>query len=389
MNSTNLILKNSHEWDKRGFYRVGNNKYYNKAQAIMACQRIGHEHWPEFIFNDTEFSNANWLVEPTESLEQIYIQRARQLREKYDHLVLSYSSGSDSTNILQTFLHNNIKLDEVFCYGPFSTNQGHNGKLTQSAENNFREIDLVAVPYLKELSKKYKFKVTMYDWTNDMANGFKNSDWIWSESQSRLSPSIVVRNRLHNARSHLNLVDAGKKVGFIFGIDKPKVILKDGTYYMAFIDLDLNMGVGPGALMTGNEWEHDEYFYWTPDLPKLVIKQAHIIKNFFEQNPTLQPYVENSDSATWNISYKTQYTDLIKKLMYPGFNTEIWQTKKISSLTYTEHDNWFIKDTSLASRNHWLAGLRELQKVVNPKFFNNGNVDHGYVGSWSKWHKIG
>jgi hypothetical protein len=383
------LARMSCEWDKRGYYRVGDQKFYNKAQAILACQKIGPEHWPDFIFNDDVFCQADWSQEPEENLTEIYRQRALQLREKYDHLVLSYSSGSDSTTILQTFLFNNIKLDEVFCYGPFSTTQGHADTLTRSAENNFREIDLIALPYLRELAKKYKFKVTLYDWTQDMANGFRDEDWIWTESQSRLSPSIVVRNRLHNARSHLNLVDLGKKVGFIFGIDKPKIILKNNTYYSAFIDLDLNMGVGPGALMTGSEWEHDEYFYWTPDMPKLVIKQAHVLKKFFESNPALKHCVENSDQAQWAELHKPQYLDIVKRLMYPGFNADVWQTNKISSLTYTEHDNWFIKDSSLPANQVWQAGLQTLQNTLNPKFFNGGNVSKGYVGSWSKWHKIG
>ena len=389
MITSEKMSRMAHEWDKRGYYRVGNQKFYNKAQAIMACQKIGAEYWPDFIFNDAEFSAADWITNPTESLNNLYVQRAQQLRLKYDHLVLSYSGGADSTTVLETFLHNNIPLDEVFCYGPFSTNQGQNGRLTRSAENNYREIDLVAIPYLKELSKKYKFKVTLYDWTNDMANAYKDSDWIWTETQSRLAPSIFVRNRLHQARSHLNLVDQGKKVGFIFGIDKPRVILKDDTYYMTFIDLDLNMGGGPGALVTGSEWEYDEYFYWSPDLPKLLVKQAHTIKDFFEKNPALQIYVKDADQASWSKTYKKQYNEFIKKLVYPNWNLDVWQTEKISTPTWTEHDGWFINHPDLPAKDNWLAGLAELQKTIDSKFFNDGTVVNGYVGSYSKWYKIG
>jgi hypothetical protein len=141
--------------------------------------------------------------------------------------------------------------------------------------------------------------------------------------------------------------------------------------------------------MTGSEWEYDEYFYWTPDMPKLVIKQAHVLKKFFESNPALKYCVENSDQAQWTKLHKTQYLDIVKRLMYPGFNADVWQTNKISSLTYTEHDNWFIKDSTLRATQVWQAGLRTLQKTLDPKFFNDGKVDNGYVGNWSKWHKIG
>lgn len=373
------------EWDKRGYYQVGNQKFYSKVQAIVAGKTSGH--YPEFRFNDESFSAANWIAEPSETLQELYKKRAWQLRNKYDHLVLSFSGGADSTNILQTFVKNNIPLDEVFCFGPFSTRQGHDKPLTRDAENNFREIDLVALPYLKELSKTHKFKITLYDWTEDLVKHFKNTDWIWTETQSRLSPSIVVRNRLHNARSHLNLVDAGKKVGFIFGIDKPKVILKNGSYYMTFLDLNLNMGVGPGALVSGAEWEFDEYFYWTPDLPELVIKQGHVLKNFFEANNNLKCYVQDADQGGW-AKYASRYGRLVKQLMYPEFDLDTWQTEKISSLTYTNHDNWFI-NSNLKERDIWLAGLNELQTQLGPEWFNQGSVDHGFIGSWSKWYKIG
>jgi len=49
----------------------------------------------------------------SESLDFLYALRARQLREKYDYLVLYFSGGADSTNILKTFIDNNIFLDEI------------------------------------------------------------------------------------------------------------------------------------------------------------------------------------------------------------------------------------------------------------------------------------
>ena len=375
------------EWDKRGYYQLCGKKYYSKLQAIVDA-KDGHH--PEFIFNDKEFSAANWSIEPNESLLEIYRQRALQLRDKYDHLVLCYSSGSDSTNILHAFLHNNIPIDEIFCYGPFETTQGQNGTPdSNSAEYNYREIDLIAMPYLRELSKTYNFKLTHYSWAEDMLTGYKNADWVWSEVNCRLSPSMIARNRLHNSRSHLNLVDKGKKVGFIYGVDKPRIILKNGTYYLAFLDLLLQQSVGLGGVATGSDWDYDEFFYWTPDMPKIVIKQAHLIKQFFEANPVLKPYVENSNEAHWHSQYSEQYLDVVKSIVYPTWNSKIWQTKKNSSLTFAENDGWFFKNSDETAKKNWLAGVNEVKRVVDSKWFNQGNVAKGFIGSWSKWYKIG
>ena len=374
------------EWDKRGYYQLYGKKYYSKFQAILDAKNGDH---PEFIFNDKEFSAQNWAIEPLESLLEIYRQRALQLRAKYDHLVLCYSGGSDSTTILHSFLHNNIPLDEIFCYGPFDTTQGLNGVPDNSAEYMYREIDLVAMPYLRELSKTYNFKVTHHSWANDMLTGYKDADWIWNEVNCRLSPSMIARNRLHNSRNHLNLVDKGKRVAFIYGVDKPRIILKNGTYYVAFLDLILQQSVGLGGIATNSDWDCDEFFYWTPDMPKLIIKQAHMVKKFFEQNPLLKPYVENANEAQWTGLYSEKYFDVVKSIVYPTWNPKVWQTKKNSSLTFPENDSWFFKHTDSAAKKNWLAGVNEVKRLVDAKWLNQGDVSHGFVGSWSKWYSIG
>jgi hypothetical protein len=375
------------EWDKRGYYKLYGKKYYSKLQAIVDA-KDGHH--PEFIFNDQEFSAADWSVEPRESLQEIYRQRALQLRTKYDHLVLCYSSGADSTNILHAFLYNNIPIDEIFCYGPFDTTQGQQMvPNSNSAEFNYREIDLVALPYLRELSKIYKFKVTFYSWAEVMVTGYKNADWVWTEVNARLSPSMIARNRLHDGYNHLNLTDKGKKVGFIFGVDKPRVILKNGSYYMAFLDLILQQSLGLGGVATGSDWDHDEFFYWTPDMPKLLIKQAHVIKNFFEKNPALKAYVQDADQGKWSELYSEKYLDVVKSLVYPTWNNKIWQTNKNRSLTFAENDSWFFKNSDDDAKKNWLAGVNEIAKVVDSSWFNQGNVANGFIGSWSKWYKIG
>lgn len=404
---TNIAMKNlelAFDLDKRkyqwGIYRVKDRQYFNKAQAILDAQ-ANNEH-VTFDFYDNVFSQCNAMVEPKESLQDLYLRRALQLREKYDYLILSYSSGCDSTNILHTFLYNNIPLDEVFCYGPFSTTQGRSWandplnsdrqgdyKILPVSANNYREIDLVALPYLNQLSRYYKFKLTLHDWTNDLVNGFKNQDWIYTETRSRLAPSTYARNRLHQARSHQNLVDKGKKVAFIFGIDKPRVMLVDNKWYFSFLDIMLDMGVGPGGIATGANWEYDEFFYWTPDLPELVVKQAHIIKDHIESNPHTIPYVKDAHKGEWNTPYADLYYDMVKRLIYPTYNHNTWQTKKPTSATYTDHDYWFINSKDLMAREHWLAGLAELQRLIEPRFFNGGLVDNGYVCHWSKWHQFG
>ena len=66
-----------------------------------------------FCFNETVFKLIDWTVEPSQSLKELYVERCQQLRDKYDYLILSYSGGADSHEILYTFLENNIFIDEI------------------------------------------------------------------------------------------------------------------------------------------------------------------------------------------------------------------------------------------------------------------------------------
>jgi hypothetical protein len=95
-------------FDIFGYYKVGEYKTYSKLDAILLHEKTGIH--PTWHFNDEVFSSHNWATEPPESLDELYRIRAEQIRARYDYIVVFYSGGADSTNILQTFLKNNIKI---------------------------------------------------------------------------------------------------------------------------------------------------------------------------------------------------------------------------------------------------------------------------------------
>ena len=88
--------------DKFGFYQVGNFKTYSKFDASAVSEKTNQA--LKWNFNDEAYHSVDWEKEPPESLSELYRKRAQQLREKYDYLVLWFSGGADSTNILDSFL---------------------------------------------------------------------------------------------------------------------------------------------------------------------------------------------------------------------------------------------------------------------------------------------
>jgi hypothetical protein len=95
-----------------GYYRVGKKFFYKKYGAAIesdnTMQPISwdfHRSAFECVINNPNI-NLNLL--------DLYKERAQQLRDSYDYLILAYSGGSDSDNMLKTFLYNNIKIDEIW-----------------------------------------------------------------------------------------------------------------------------------------------------------------------------------------------------------------------------------------------------------------------------------
>src|SRR5210317_184486 len=111
--------------DKFGYYiaRKNDGSIYKTYSLTEAYEFSNNVKWH---FNDEVFSKYNWKIEPIESLFELYKKRCQQIRENYDYIVLMYSAGADSDNVLNCFVRNNIKLDEVFSWNNISSLPGGN-----------------------------------------------------------------------------------------------------------------------------------------------------------------------------------------------------------------------------------------------------------------------
>lgn len=375
-------------YNKKGVYRVGACAYTNKFEACMALNKIPGKHYLHWDYHEHVFDKMPWTVEPPVDIRELYKQRALQLREQYDHLVLFYSGGADSHTILQTFINNDIKIDEVFVYGAFKAEEKVIGSLGWSREPGYytREVINITKPVLKELQKRQNFKITIWDWTDKTLEVLKNPDWFW-EVGTRYAPDTIPRQYLHEAFRHSDRFEGkGKKVGFVFGIDKPRLLRDDHSVYFAFIDTMLTTAVGNNSDIQGRYWENDEYFYWTPDLPEIVVKQSHLIYNFLKKTNRLSELNHSKNLATFHAA---DYHQMIHPLIYPDWDVNTWQIKKSTSTVTDEFGKWFFDLAPTESKQQWKNGLVELERLLGKQHFNNNSVWGGIVGAYSKLYKIG
>ena len=364
---------------KLGFYQFGKQKFYNKVMALMAATE--NNQFPEWNFNRDVFDSVDWTVEPTPSLRDLYRIRAQQLREKYDYIRLEFSGGGDSTTALYSFVSNGIHLDEViFRYPRTGEKNVSDDPFNYKPENTLSEFRYAAQPILNWLSKQCpNTKIVIHDYAENMLNHTYEEDWIFN-TKDYFQPG-------HCFKHDQLLADQGKRICMLYGVDKPKICIKDQKWYLYFMDVMANHS-------NGSVGDYDnmsnEYFFWSPDLPELICKQAHVVINWFN----LAANQHTQYLCRWpNYSYtqRTAYEHIIKPLIYPDYDPTTFQTSKPSNSFYNEMDHWFytnFQDTPQYQR--WQAGLKLLVDKIDSKYFNyEMQKPVGFIGFLSPFYYIG
>ena len=370
--------------DNFGYYIANNKKYYSKVEAIMSLPKNSQD--LRWWFYDEVFDSFSW-EEPLESLDELYAERAQQLRDSYDHLVLCYSGGADSNNILEIFERNNIKLDEINFHGSFKTDKTREF-LSKDPSFFNAEIYNIAEPRILELKKRWpNLIVNHYDWTNTILETYNhdvNYDWIY-ETGSRFSPNMIARSNIHGFNREVKMLhDSNKKVAYIWGVDKPRVRYENGSWYIFFLDILMTLSNNSKSKLKNLTNEVDELFYWSPHSIKILAKQAHTIKQYIEADTLKLQFIKNMNGGDLQIE---DYYDLIKPAIYPTtFDPTIMQCHKPKPI-YTERDWWFYEKDNRAFQI-WEDGLKLISNAVGEKWLNKGSIEHGVVGSISKFYKF-
>jgi len=370
----NVISRRSH----LGHYEVDNKIYSSKILATQNCKK---GEWPRWVFNHDVFSKFNWKQEPTEDLYELYKQRAWQLRQQYDKLILFYSGGIDSSVVLKTFVENKIPLDLIVSYGSFNFNYW------KTLQRN-QEIDRVAIPEIKKILNYYKLDtpyVLIDDW--HLFDNFKDESWIFNASPSSFRPETYVFNFYHTHPEIQKMMSKGK-TAIIRGMDKPKLLCEEqengNKWSLVFLDAQAGGAEASGLSEKINSWYDVEYFYWARNFPKILCKQSHIIKNYFEQKKDITLIRSLFSKGTWGDS-KINYNNWIDPLIYGKYlNQEPGENRKYFSLGKWKVKNSGPKDFEFfihgneKAKTYWKKGM---EYIVD-------NVDHFYMDGFDGHKRV-
>ena len=355
----------------RGFYQIKDKIYTNKLLALYSNKNNDEIKWN---FHDDLFSRYDWTERPAGTLKDLYKQRAQQLRDSYDYLILNFSGGADSWNILHTFLTNNIKLDEIYTrWGraerkykpadPFDLKEGNLGS----------EFEYAVVPVLDYVKKNYPgINIVVDDYSECYQQDFKE-EYLFLSDHYQLMPSPFRYGR--KSEKELALENKNKKIGVIYGYDKIRCRVENENLYAYFQD---GMSGSYESDITSNR--KFELFYYSVDLPQLPILQAHYIK---ESLSVL--------SSTISLNTIKTYWDLYTIVCYPEYNRNTLQVNKLLGTHISNSDSW-IHSYNPRYFESWKWHYDQLFNSINKKFLwqpQGTSLDTGVKYLHSKLYLIG
>lgn len=392
-----------------GHYTVDGQLFDNKFDAVQFAQKTNSK--IEWNFFDEIFQKINWHLEPQLSLKDLYRIRAQQIREKYDYVVVFCSGGSDSTNVIRSFLNNNIRVDEIIAIAPLSglSNWNFDSKNTNE-ENTISEVKFALLPLLNEIASTHpNIKITINDYFSELVQT-KSDEFIYEGCGNIVTTLTSQFTEVYKFKHIDKLLQSGKKVALVYGTDKPIIRITDtkGLYFV-FADSGVNY------LNLPNQRKIDNLdrvlFYWSADLPELLVKQAHVVAraatlpsnqlmfdslkaqsrkqaemslyeyNLLHSNEITKDLILNRyfpknklQNYVDPLSNKTIYQRLIVPYIYPDtFDVNTFQCQKVNA-----DAGFFTKDQAWVNVLHSTnrvaeminSGIQSLYNSISPHYLN-------------------
>lgn len=369
-----------------GYYAVGSKFFTNKAEALAEASRTAA--WPQWHYFDDVWKQQNWTSPAHTNIYALYQSRARQLREKYDYICLSFSGGSDSTTALHAFLDSHIHIDEIMIRWPIKATANFPVSSVRHPWNYVSEWALTIKPMLDQLQKRVgdRCRITVLDWSDDVDDKYLKDGLVWQNSQDKCNPSVFVKH--NNPSMHTQkAIESGRRTCIVFGRDKPQLISVKGNVYCRFLDKSTNGN-------TFAPWDrYVEYFYYAPDLPEIVPAQCQILFQYLKKNPKLLEFLDPQRPPTENPDLWNQvWHETVRSLIYPKYAEENWfQAKKPTSMFYDEIDQWmYLNPVTAKLVQSWRSQLDERLNTIDDRFIvKSADTAIGFMGFVATAHFVG
>jgi hypothetical protein len=348
------------------YWKVDGVVFQNKFDSLLYATQYKKD--VSFHFFDDVWASFETGKLGLTSLTELYRRRAQQLRDEYDYLILYFSGGADSNNVLKSFLDNKIHLDEICVKWPMAVIDKKlytPNSLDKTAFNYLSEWDFAIKPTLDSVNLTHpEIKITIADWSKNFSpNDYTEENFrkvnIWNDVETNFT--------LAHSENDLLLSQKGKKVGSIYGVDKPLISNINGNWLMGFTDVNIGMGIP-----LDHNQNSIEYFYWTPKMPELAYEQAYKLATFLEVDSKSKKFFYTDQSIQWDkdqmIVANQVQNDIIKSVVYDTWDFR-FQTNKPIREDRTDKQSWIFSHPELRShRDAFISVNSDFLSQIDQRF---------------------
>lgn len=400
--------------DKFGYYQLDNYKTYSVYQLMDYYKfwKIKHrgksnDFWDEnkkpyrWIYNDDFYSQYDWGQEPTESLNELYKNRAKELREQYDYIVLYYSGGYDSANMLHAFLDNNIYPDEICTFYSKYDTVGY--QYRELKNYTWQKLDNIKKKFPNIKIRKFDYSDIIFDWPNIIKRQKLKIDpiYLWGP---RLSVHRVALDVMYEyIDDWKQLLKNNKSLCTLHGVDNPRLRynFENETFVHNFSDVDVYGHLTTMRQLTDKKDRDSlEFFYWGPTEQgaKIIIKQCHLAKKFYSKLcegkwlkliDIKDVIRKDKNNPLTYLAFANNGYEPLKQLIYPRLftdNEKFFNEHNISSF-WGNRDTWYFNTDFPNSKKHWeeiYLSHFDSKHTHWKDFFINKTIDEGHRKILSK-----
>lgn len=330
-------------------YRVDNKIFYNPFLAFLHGAHNSPHVSPQFVCYDSAFKKLDWTVEPPESIRELIDARTRQLAQRYDKIILAFSGGTDSITVYNSFIRQNIFIDEIIIsYSPYT--DAHPVANADWLLKNHPD-KLTRITVLNRNDSQYYTK-------------FKNEDWVLENSGNLGYFNLSAPG----AYFYRHCVDSWGNTNWamIIGYEKPNIIRENNQWLAVHLDKTIKPSLSYPNL---------EYFFLTPDFPKLHIKQNHMLLRYIKKS--YDKFHEGWNSVS--VCGKKNSQDYINYANACGLDSEVTIGQGFLQKKFNEYTRF--KDIKNIMNNNFDL-LQNIDPVLKEKLIEQDRVAENYINGW-------
>lgn len=308
---------------------VGDKRIDNQLEAYQAALQDKKVE-SRICFKEEDFDKVDWTQEPGKSWDELCLEHAIRIRQRWKKIKLFFSGGRESGHIFRVFEQAKIPIDELIIpYTPYSPLR---------VDEHFNHI----LPLAKELCRRnpgmtIREVVQDKEWFEKI---YKNSDWLTTKNK-QFSLMFLPRKWDEQVKNDPDY-DSGN-CGYIFGFEKPSIKLIDGFFYSQITNSYIQWAADhtmPGV----------ECFYWSTEI---YVKQCWMLVNHFEKK---------YKGATSN------FVDMYQRIKSPYYYDELCRV-----LGRGEAMSWALGNgqARVLSNNHW--SVQHLLKIAKEEKWKSLN----------------